>query len=142
MKGKILKCTGCVLLTLLVLCAVTPVDFVEIEIKNNKAVYNEIDAFTSASGDIRVTVGKAHYTIAVLETYHKDSFTRHYVQYGTERNYSETLIVADTPRVVICTLTNLEPNTEYDFEYIGDWPDNPSENHKAVGTFKTVSFSL
>ncbi len=141
MKGRILKYTVCILVSLMAFCSKTPVEYIEVEMTNNKGVYNEIDAFTSASGDIRIAEGKAHYTIAVMETYHKDSFTRHYVKYGIGNNLSETIMVADTPRVVICTLTNLEPGMEYNFEYIGDWPDDTSENHKAIGTFKTVSFS-
>ena len=101
--------------------------------------YFEIDAVTSASGNIRVDEGIAYAKYAVLQTYHKDSYPFHFIAYGLDTLYSDTLIVADTPRVHICTLTNLEPDSKYYFNFVGLWPSNPLlENHIAHGNFSTA----
>ncbi len=104
--------------------------------------YNDIEAVTSASYNIQVTGGRAYNTYAILETYHKDGYRFHFIGYGTgiiDSVYPETLIVVDTPRVHICTLTNLFPNTKYDFIFRGEWPANPEiESHTVEGVFTTV----
>lgn len=101
--------------------------------------YLEIDAVSSASGDIRVDEGKAYARYAVLQTYHKDSYPHHFIAYGLDTLYRDTLNVADTPRVHICTLVNLQPDSKYYFKFVGDWPTNPIvENHTAYGEFSTA----
>jgi hypothetical protein len=138
-KRSLVVVTG-IILSFLVSCAYIapdePTDYSNLE--NDENIFNEIDAVSSASPtkNIRVTGGKAYYTIAVLETYHKDSYPRHFVGYGIDTMYADTLIAADTPRVVICTLTNLEPGTKYNFIFVGDNPQN--ERHFAVGELTTI----
>ncbi len=136
-----------VTLSLLISCAVSPLpppESIELsDIINLEDVYNDIDAVASASKDIRINSGIAHYTMAVIETYHKDSYPFHFIAYGIDSLYNDTLIVADTPRVHICTLFNLVPETVYNFSYVGNWPSNPIvENHGVFGSFTTVEHPL
>lgn len=101
--------------------------------------YYDIEAVTSASNRIKVTGGKAYKSHAILETYHKDSYDRHFIAYGISDLYNDTLIMADTPRVHICTLFNLNANTTYNFMFRGEYSKDPiKENHTITGSFKTV----
>lgn len=101
--------------------------------------YNDIEAVTSASRDIQVTGGRAYSNYAILETYHKDSYIHHFIAYGPYGLFNDTLIVADTPRTHICTLTNLNSDLTYNFIFRGDFPGNPQlEYHSSEGIFRTV----
>lgn len=104
--------------------------------------YYEIDAVTSATYNIQVTGGKVYDTYAIFETYHKDGYRFHFIGYGIgviDSVYPDTLMVADTPRVVICTLRNLYPNTTYGYIFRGEWPANAEiENVTVGGVFSTV----
>ncbi len=104
-------------LVLLLFCAFEP-DYPE---------YNDIDAVASATMNISVRAGRAYDTYAILETYHKDGYRFHFIGYGlgiTDSIYPDTLMVADTPRVVICTLTDLIPNSKYNYVFRGEYPEN------------------
>ena len=100
--------------------------------------YNDIDAVSSASGDIQVTGGKAYARSAVLETYHKDTYKLHWIEYGNSLTYGFNILVADTPNVQSITIYNLEPNTWYYFNFNGARPGESGAIHSVNGTFITV----
>lgn len=105
--------------------------------------YYLIDAVTSASNEIRVDSGKAYYNRTILNTYKKDSYIDHFVTYGINNStkdtvYSDTVILASFPRNIPCTLSNLLPNTNYNYMFIGYLPSNPKkEIHGVMGGFTT-----
>lgn len=101
--------------------------------------YNDIDAVTSASGDIQVTGGKAYADNAQLETYHKDTYKLHWIEYGTSLSYGFNILVADTPSVQSVTIHNLKSNTRYYFNFNGSRPGEEGAIHNVKGTFTTVS---
>lgn len=100
--------------------------------------YNDIDAVTSASGDIQVTGGKAYAGSAVLETYHKDTYKLHWIEYGNSLSYGFNILVADTPSVQSIKIYNLNPNTKYYFNFNGSRPGEGGAIHNVKGTFTTV----
>lgn len=100
--------------------------------------YNEIDAVSNASEDIKVTSGQAYADRAVLHTYHKDSYDWHWIGFGTTELYGDTVGVPVSPRENIITLPDLQPSTKYYFKFTGALLDNPTENHFCVGSFTTV----
>lgn len=101
--------------------------------------YNDIDAVTSASGDIQITGGKAYAESAVLETYHKDTYKLHWIEYGHTLSYGNNILVADTPVVQSVLITNLESNAKYYFNFNGARPGEGKAIHNVKGTFTTVS---
>lgn len=103
--------------------------------------YNEIDAVSNATEDIKVTSGKAYADRAVLQTYHKDSYDWHWVGFGTTELYGDTVPVPISPRENEITLPNLLPSTTYFFKFTGALLDNHEENHFCVGSFTTVEIT-
>jgi len=98
-----------------------------------------VDAVTSASREIRIDSGSAYSTYAILTTYHKDSYDRHVVKYGVNGTYTDSVHVAAFPRIQVCTLVNLLPNTVYSFDFIADFKNGtiPEEFHHVTGSFAT-----
>ncbi len=102
--------------------------------------YYQIDAVTSSSFDVQIKDGIAYDTFAIMETYHKDSYDKHFVAYGLRDSiYTDTVYIIDFPWTQICTLSNLYPNVDYYYILRGELKSNPEkENHTVQGTFRTV----
>lgn len=104
----------------------------------------KIDGVTGASPmmDIQVDSGFCYDSFAVLYLYYSDSYDsydRHFVMYGNDTtNFDDTTLVVNWPRNVICTLTNLIPDSDYKFRYRGELSSNPTESqYTEIGFMRT-----
>lgn len=103
---------------------------------------NTVDAVGSASAEIRISGGTAWADSAVLISYHKDSYSHHWLAWGLTWAFGDTVISADTPRTVNIVLRDLSPATTYHFKYVGDNPLNDSiETHSISGSFTTAALT-
>lgn len=103
--------------------------------------YNEVDAVSNATEDIKVTGGKAYADRAVLTTYHKDSYDNHWLGYGKTEALTDTVKMPDFPWDNEVTLTPLEANTKYFFTFMGALINKPEENHYCSGSFITATIT-
>lgn len=106
-----------------------------------------LDGFTSASemgtNTIQVDSGFVYDTFAILYTLYRDSYEKHFIAFGDDTsNLLDTIPISVWPRTSICTLSNLQPYTEYTVVFRGELPTNPEqENHEAWGKFTTTKLS-
>ncbi len=104
---------------------------------------NKIDGVTGATPmmNIRVDSGFCYDSFAVLFLYYSDSYDKHFVMYGNDTTkFDDTVMVINWPRNVVCTLTNLIPDSAYNFRYRGELASNPTETqYTEIGSMRTQS---
>ncbi len=99
--------------------------------------FNEIDAVSSASEEIKVLSGKAYSTTAELNTYHKFEHAKHRFHWGKTNTFDQEQRIPDSPTEQTFTLEGLDPDTKYFFIYSGT-DSNRQLEYKVEGEFQTV----